>query len=210
MTSFLSLNAQLEKIRKQASGNSSKDELLKSLEKMILSVEKNGFHSCEEFQKELSKLSDLIINARHEVSEIQPELIRSKHIPAAADELDAVVGATEEATGQILDAVEHIESIAQELESGLKNDLESAASEIYEACSFQDITGQRISKVVQALKEIESTVAGLIESFGGDSLKMETALSNEKKGEEVSLVNGPQLPDLAPTQEEIDKLFDEA
>ena len=44
--------------------------------------------------------------------------------------------------------------------------LQDAVTRIYEACSFQDITGQRITKVVTTLKVIEEKVAHIISTFG--------------------------------------------
>ena len=44
--------------------------------------------------------------------------------------------------------------------------LQDATTRIYEACSFQDITGQRITKVVAALKAIEAKVAQIVATFG--------------------------------------------
>ncbi len=44
--------------------------------------------------------------------------------------------------------------------------LQDATTRIYEACSFQDITGQRITKVVATLKTIERKVAHIIGTFG--------------------------------------------
>ena len=44
--------------------------------------------------------------------------------------------------------------------------LQDATTRIYEACSFQDITGQRITKVVTTLKTIEAKVAQIVATFG--------------------------------------------
>ena len=46
--------------------------------------------------------------------------------------------------------------------------LQDAVTQIYEACSFQDITGQRITKVVTTLKAIEGKVAHIISTFGAE------------------------------------------
>jgi chemotaxis protein CheZ len=82
---------------------------------------------------------------------------------------------------------------------------------VYEACNFQDITGQRITKVVKALQHIEQKVDGLLAIFG-DGLHLATGEGRE--GSDLSrdeadrkLLNGPQLPDDASTQDEIDKLL---
>lgn len=197
------LNAQVERLFDEMPDQLSKQDVLVALKGMMARVEEDKIHTTEDFYQELRQLSHYILKTRQEIAQIQPELIQHKHIPAATDELDAVVGATEEATGQILDAVEHIESISQGLDAHIKNDVCDAASLIYEACSFQDITGQRIAKVVSALKEIEKTVAVLLYSITPPHVD----LSGEEK--DSSLESGPQLPNHAPTQADIDKLFND-
>ncbi len=46
---------------------------------------------------------------------LRPDEITARHLPKATDELDAIVGATEEATNSILGAMESLEAIAGEL-----------------------------------------------------------------------------------------------
>ena len=83
--------------------------------------------------------------------------------------------------------------------------LQDATTRIYEACSFQDITGQRITKVVATLKTIEAKVAQIVAAFGGG----ERAASVEAAAEtdETALLNGPQHPTIAMDQSDIDKLL---
>ena len=81
----------------------------------------------------------------------------SRRKPAAStatEELDNVVEATEQATSEILQAAEEIQEVAWTLrekgaEAELCDTLDQRATDIYTACSFQDITGQRTAKVVQ-------------------------------------------------------------
>jgi chemotaxis protein CheZ len=87
--------------------------------------------------------------------------------------------------------------------------LAGAVTRIYEACSFQDITGQRIGKVVSALKSIEKRVAAVTQSFGrgeGEALA-ETDEPAPARTEGEELANGPQLPGAATSQAEIDRLL---
>ena len=149
----------------------------------------------------------------------RPEEIPDEHIPTATDELDAVVSATEVATNAIMGAAEKIEAVAAEIGGAGAEALSNAVTEIYEACSFQDITGQRIGKVVTALKEIERKVETVVEKFGPDREtreKLKQIRQAEKAAietgdggqfEENDLLHGPQLPDNANTQDEIDALF---
>jgi chemotaxis protein CheZ len=156
------------------------------------------------FFEELQGLIAYIRSAKREIAALAPDEIREKHIRSATDELDAIVANTEQATGAILDSAEKIETIAKNLEVEPGMQLADAVTRIYEACNFQDITGQRISKVVTALKTIEGRVESLVKAVGGVAALPDgpQAASDDKE-----LLNGPQLPGNAKTQDEIDALL---
>ena len=83
--------------------------------------------------------------------------------------------------------------------------LQDATTQIYEACSFQDITGQRITKVVATLKAIETKVAQIVTTFG--TSEREVPIAEAADGAEAALLNGPQHPTVAMDQSDIDKLL---
>jgi chemotaxis protein CheZ len=83
--------------------------------------------------------------------------------------------------------------------------LQDATTRIYEACSFQDITGQRITKVVATLKTIESKVAQIVATFGGGERAAPLEVAAES--DETALLNGPQHPTIAMDQSDIDRLL---
>lgn len=156
----------------------------------------------------LAKLAKIIETARRDIAALRPDEIRQKHLPSATDELDAIVAATAVATGDILDAAEKISAIADAVGSSKLTD---EVMRIFEACSFQDITGQRITKIVRTLKEIESKVGDLVRAFGS----LEAVAGNEAAADtgpvgEAALLNGPQLPANAHTQADIDAIFGKA
>jgi len=161
---------------------------------------------------ELEALNDAIKTARSELSTLSPEDIRDEHIPAATDELDAVVLATETATNSIMEVAEEIEALAGELPPEQQEKLNDAVVRIFEACSFQDITGQRITKVVRTLKVIESKVEGVLGAFGDEvARERKKDLDNElgaraAKVEEQNL-HGPASGEDATSQDDIDKLL---
>jgi chemotaxis protein CheZ len=162
---------------------------------------------------ELEGLSRFIRHAKIEIAALRPDEIQDKHLPTAADELDAIVGSTEKATNVILDSVEKIERASGALEGEPKDAIGTAITNIYEACNFQDITGQRISKVVRTLKQIEDKVAGLVKAFGDEIeraanvARAEPEQSTGQTADDKALLNGPQLPGNANTQADIDALF---
>ena len=145
-------------------------------------------------------------SAKLEIAEICPADIREEYLPAASNELDAIVKATEEATGTILDAAENIDTESQNLGSQAIPD---EVIRIFEACSFQDITGQRISKVVNTLKHIEDRIDLLVRAFGAQirSPKKQAPESTSQDDMDKALLSGPQLPEEANRQAEIDALL---
>jgi chemotaxis protein CheZ len=163
-----------------------------------------------QMHRELQDLADYIRRAKHEIAAIQPNEIPNHHIPIATDELDAVVQATEEATGVILDAAEQLGDLAKQLEGETAAKIDAITTRIYEASNFQDITGQRISKVVRTLRHIESKVSALARAFGHDIDAAPAAMaapSDVAEGD-LALLNGPQMPDKANSQSDIDAMFD--
>ncbi|MBI3709274.1 MAG: protein phosphatase CheZ [Proteobacteria bacterium] len=161
---------------------------------------------------ELEGLARFIQSARSEIAALRPDEIRHKHLPSATDELDAIVVHTAEATGAILDAAEQIEAATATLPAENGRAIQERVTRIYEACNFQDITGQRITKIVKTLKQIENKVEALVAAFG-DEVARERARGKESAvpaatPSDADLLNGPQLPTTANSQADIDALFD--
>jgi len=154
---------------------------------------------------ELESLALFIETAKRDIAALHPEEIRKKHLPTAADELDAIVASTAEATGSILDSAEKLSAIAETLSGPAVDQIVEQVTRIFEACTFQDITGQRITKVVKTLKEIDGKVGELVRAFGSRGGR--AARRKGRRGD-AALLNGPQLPQNATSQAEIDALFD--
>jgi chemotaxis protein CheZ len=160
--------------------------------------------------KELEVLARYIHDARAELAELRPAEIRDQHIPSATDELDAVVGATEAATNTIMDTCDVIGMIASEVGGDAGVRLTDAVTRIFEACNFQDITGQRITKVVRTLKHIEARVDALLVAFGQEAQRAQAPVAPPPEpadSGDARLLHGPQLPANAIDQDEIDRLF---
>ena len=172
------------------------ESILGALETDISALDKMMYH-------EISILTKYIRDARSNIANI-PYEIRSQDIPQATDELDAVVIATEDAAGKIMDAAEQIELIAKNVDNEQSKKLTEAITLIYEACSFQDITGQRILKVVQTLKHIEKKLEELFTSYSKGIVK---SIVKEISNPNDSLMLGPQLPKNAKNQDEIDEIL---
>jgi len=156
--------------------------------------------------REMESLALVIATAKREIAALRPDEIREKHLPEATDELDAIVGSTAEATGSILDAAEHLGALADKVGGTDGEAITDQVTRIFEACTFQDITGQRITKVVKTLKVIEGRVASLVSAFG----TLEASQAAAAPTGEAALLNGPQLPADARSQADIDAIFDKA
>jgi chemotaxis protein CheZ len=157
--------------------------------------------------RELHELARYIADAKREIAEVQPHDI-SERIPAATDELDAVVDHTAEATGTILDAAESVEKLVSAMPPPMGNIVGAAVTRIYEACNFQDITGQRITKVVTTLKYIEQKVDALLAAFGeGVRSAPPAAEPAAAPRDDARLMTGPQLPASANNQADIDTIL---
>ncbi len=164
------------------------------------------------FYTELESVAQYIQNTRAEIAALRPDSVKEEYIQTAADELDAIVEATAEATHTIMDAAELIEDATDKATDDVQKALTEATTKIYEACTFQDITGQRITKVVNALKGIEEKIDDLLAAFGADSGQASAKKKQKKKSQDEitdeDLLNGPQHKGDAKSQDEIDALFD--
>ena len=157
---------------------------------------------------ELEALGRTIARAKAEIAQLSVDDITGAHIPSATDELDAIVDHTAQATNEILDCCETLEGLEPHVGGDGQAAFRSAITRIYEACSFQDITGQRISKVVAALKAIEARVAAVTAAFSRNGpAEAPTAGEPVALTEGERLASGPQLPAAASSQEEIDRLL---
>ncbi len=155
--------------------------------------------------REVEELGRMIASAKTEIAALKVDDITDHDIPFATDELDAIVEHTAHATDAILESCEMLDEVAATVTGCSAEKLQAATTKIYEACSFQDITGQRITKVVSTLKTIEGKVAQIVGTFGsGISAAARPA---DRIATEADLLNGPQLPAHAMDQSDIDKLL---
>jgi chemotaxis protein CheZ len=81
-------------------------------------------------------------------------------------ELEAVVQATEAAANTIMEAAEAIQDwiAGGARDADAIQSLASRVNAIFEACSFQDVTGQRIRRAIQHLQQVESMLERFVPS----------------------------------------------
>ena len=114
------------------------------------------------------------VNLSEQLSAIRQQITSVVAAPSAATrnsglELEAVVHATEEAANRIMEAAE---AIGDWLREG-KHDTASMevvnekVNAIFEACSFQDVTGQRIRRAIQHLQQVEHMLTDIAPGESG-------------------------------------------
>jgi len=123
------------------------------------------------FRGDLMEMADAIARTRAEVAALSTAEQGESRLTVASEALDAIVRATERATSDILSAAEEVQEAAWTLrETGIDSELCDAldrhATQIYTACSFQDLTAQRTSRVVHTLRYLENRIASMIGIWG--------------------------------------------
>ena len=168
----------------------------------------------EELARQLTELSTAIEEAKEDIWSLRDHKSQSgDDVKAATKELDAVVKATEAATNDIMEAAEQIDDLASRLCSQLSEASDTALAEeinervvnIFEACNFQDITGQRITKVVNTLEFIDERVTKMMKLWGAEQVE---GGPGDGVTRDEDLLNGPSLEGEGSTQDDIDALFD--
>jgi len=170
---------------------------------------------------DIREMAHAIARTKAEIAAIKPEgaTTQSGHFEDASVELDAIVQATETATGDILSAAETIQEIAWTLrEMGAENEvcdlIDTKTTDIYTACSFQDITGQRTRKVINVLRFLEERIDTMMAIWGEPLVAPAPAppLMNEAAkpvSEEAALLNGPAKPGEGLVQSDVDMMLDD-
>ncbi|AWJ89144.1 hypothetical protein Sp245p_04760 [Azospirillum baldaniorum] len=168
----------------------------------------------EVLRRELMEMAASIEQARREVAALRPPDAGGDKITSATNELDAIVISTERASFEILNAAERLMDLSGKLKAdgadpGLCSEIEGEVTNIFTACSFQDLTGQRTSKVVNALRYIEQRVNAMINIWGVEKLAgLQIAPENTDTRPDSHLLNGPQLDGLGVSQADVDSMFD--
>ncbi len=166
-------------------------------------------------REELREMSAYIHQTRREIAALRPADGGSNRIMAATGELDAIVSATERATSEILNGVERINELALKLPktdevAPIADEIQAQVTEVLTACSFQDITGQRTTKVVNTLRYLEQRVNSMIEIWGVEGATPATAAREpaDDRRSDAHLLNGPAT-DGGPSQADVDALFEQ-
>jgi chemotaxis protein CheZ len=173
---------------------------------------------CAKLKVELDLIHDAISRTKREIAVLHGNSFNGEEMAKVNGELGAVVGGTEQATQQILEAAESIDQAATALSKVTSPDQQKILSEeiqervvsIFEACNFQDLTGQRISKVMATMKFIENHITVMMDIWGGvDAIKAHAPPIVDTREGDARLLNGPKTEgDVGhASQDDIDALF---
>lgn len=168
--------------------------------------------SIDRIRLDIADMQEAIERTKREIANIKHEQEDGNRFIEASNELDAIVTKTESATQEILAAAEAIQETAWTLrENGADeascDDIDARATEIFMACSFQDLTGQRTQKIVQVLQYLESRINLMISIWGIEDATATDTKFVEDKRPDAHLLNGPQLDGKGVSQNAVDEMF---
>ena len=184
----------------------------------LLETYRAQIEQCEKLKVELDLIHDAINRTKREIATLHGKSFDGQEMAKVNGELGAVVGGTEQATQQILEATEAIDQAATALSKNISPDQQKLLSEeiqervvsIFEACNFQDLTGQRINKVMTTMKFIEQHIYTMMDIWGGvDAIKAHAQPIVDTREGDAKLLNGPKLDgDIGhASQDDIDAMF---
>jgi chemotaxis protein CheZ len=174
---------------------------------------------AQAYKHELEVIYSAVKRTRTEIGEANGHALNGAQVGRVGRELEAIVAGTEQATQDILKAAEDIERAANMLSAALKNEHEQDMAydildrvvQIFESCNFQDLTGQRVSKVLSTLQFIEQHVGRLMEIWQAVE-QFEPLVTDQPGDGDRRFLNGPKLANEPghSSQDEVDEIFGRA
>ncbi len=168
-------------------------------------------------KKEIVVLFNSFHRIKNELASIKHPSSKNDLLGSVADQLAAISDETSAATDEIMGATEGIQEVNDRLISEIKfrgarpnfDVINDNVNRILEACTFHDITGQRLTKIVDAINLLESTLNSIVTVVGKEALQsMAVDTASFHKDDDGIELAGPQIGDTEFSQEDIDKLFD--
>lgn len=169
---------------------------------------------------EIAQMVRSIGRAKAEIAAIKHPASGTDQVETASSQLEAITSTTEVSTNEIMTATDAIEQVLKRMTTLAGDDADMAPMideiaerliTIIEACSFHDLTGQRVTQVVKTLRFIESRILAMIDIWGLEAFQDLPLPSEDEEvdeREDAELLNGPALGGQGLSQEDIDALFD--
>lgn len=205
------LQQQIDSLKKHRGDTVPVDELGDILDGLIGGARGDLHVDSVNVGQELRQMLQEIGAVKGEVVGIKPRTMATRNLPGAQDELDSIVRSTEGAAEKIMDAADRLSQLSDDIEGEAGEKVMALTTEIFEASSFQDLTGQRVTKVYETLRLLEERLTALAEAIGDDHIEEDDESVFDAQGNVVNednLTHGPQLEGEAATQADIDALFD--
>lgn len=170
----------------------------------------------EEIRTEIADIAGRIQATKVEIAALRHPLSNEDKFEAASQELGEIVRQTEGATEGIMSNAEKIEEVVADLMSVTTDEYANSRlgeiadliTAIYESCNFQDLTGQRITKVIKVLNYIEERVDAMMEAWDIRELQTLPLPEDITRTDDGLALSGPMQEGQAISQEEIDAMFD--
>ncbi|WP_310621148.1 protein phosphatase CheZ [Flexibacterium corallicola] len=211
------LLAEMAELKAMLAPQQTSESEVASISEKIVKELREEISEATALKTELDAISQAIRDTKSEIAALHQKAGSiAENKGRVAGELEAIVLGTEGATEQILSAAEFIDEATKTLapmvgdkDSGLTNDIQEKVISIFEACNFQDLTGQRISKVVDTMSFIETRVLKMMEIWGGLETFKDIEVEHEAMSDDEALLHGPSLATDTDTvsQDDIDALF---
>ena len=160
-------------------------------------------------QAELHDILERIAALRSDIAKVRAKDISTNRIPMMGRELSAIVQATENATNAIMSSAETVLA-ADPTDPDYAEQVNAQMMQIFEACSFQDLTGQRVTKVVETIELIEKRINVMCDMLAladTDAADDDPETLAREQRREDQILNGPANEGEGVNQADIDKLF---
>jgi chemotaxis regulatin CheY-phosphate phosphatase CheZ len=193
--------------------NADTNMLLKALDRIEAAMRGQGsVEPVDRIRFDLVEMSRAIARTKTEIAAMKPDADHHGKFGEASEELDSVVQQTEAATSDILACAERIQEMAwtlreQGLDAAACDLLDANATEVYTACSFQDLTGQRTRKVIGVLRYLEGRINAMIDIWGLDGAMSAEAAETRAVETGKALLNGPAKPGQGLDQADVDMVM---
>ena len=175
------------------------DELRSFIDERIASVDRRIADLSDEINATVQMVDFSEANLSRQLSRMHQQITGVVALPAALPhssglELEGVIREAETAAHRIMNAAEAIRAAVGK--KGADAQISKQISVIFEACIFQDLTGQRIRRALERLQHIERTLSNMVKQANQEHVE-------EGRIEVKSSQHQPVLD-----QDGIDKLLD--
>ncbi|MBB4210405.1 chemotaxis protein CheZ [Rhodothalassium salexigens DSM 2132] len=205
------LEQHVQSIKERQGDQVAVDDVAEVVGSLISSAEGELTLDRVRISRELRALLDEIGATKSEIASIRPKSVSERDLPEAQDELDSVIKSTESSAEKIMDAADQISEMSGDIGGEQGEKLMALASQIFEASSFQDLTGQRVTKVIGVMRTLEERLRALAATIGDDYVEdRDDQVFDEQTGEVINpdlLTHGPQLEGQGNSQDDIDALL---